>query len=482
MADPITVGLLALGGGFVAGRLLISQVLRSATKIIMTDPYAENLAEFYSAARRTGIQDIIETNLRAEEGKLIRRPLGSPRQFVNMHGIMFNTAHLSRQPTSVEIPIGTRTIIGQYAAKPLIVETPLLVSGMAYGLALSAEFKYALALGSRKAGTATNTGEGPYLPKERELAGKLIIQYPRAPWNRSPEILKRADAVEIQIGQGASASTAHHVLPSALGKDLRKRLGLLPGESSVIYSHMPELGHWGNLKVLVDYLRELTKGVPIGVKFAFSHYLEDDIDICLDAGVDFLALEGAEAATVGAPPILEDDFGLPTLIGLCRAVEHLKAKEPEGRVSLIVGGGFTSPGQCLKALALGADAIYLGTMALFAASHTQVLKALPFEPPTQVALYRGKASHKYNWRVGAEALRKYLDSCTAELREGVRALGKTAISEVNRDDLVALDEQTSQITGLPLAYGKGKTWAFAAPGGKWNSQRSRPAPKSNSST
>ena len=89
------------------------------------------------------------------------------------------------------------------------------------------------------------------------------------------------------------------------------------------------------------------------MKFAFSHYLEDDIDICLDAGVDFLALEGAEAATVGAPPILEDDFGLPTLIGLCRAVEHLKAKEPEGRVSLIVGGGFTSQGQCLKALALG---------------------------------------------------------------------------------------------------------------------------------
>ena len=322
---------------------------------------------------------------------------------MNMHGIMFNTAHLSRQPTSWKSHRldHHRPVCGQASDSG---DAPL---GLRMArLALSAEFKprWPWEAGS---GTATNTGEGPYLPKERELAGKLIIQYPRAPWNRSPEILKRADAVEIQIGQGASASTAHHVLPSALGKDLRKRLGLLPGESSVIYSHMPELGHWGNLKVLVDYLRELTKGVPIGVKFAFSHYLEDDIDICLDAGVDFLALEGAEAATVGAPPILEDDFGLPTLIGLCRAVEHLKAKEPEGRVSLIVGGGFTSPGQCLKALALGADAIYLGTMALFAASHTQVLKALPFEPPTQVALYRGKASHKYNWRVGAEALRKY---------------------------------------------------------------------------
>lgn len=466
MAGPITVGLLAMGGGYVAGRFLLAQLFRSFTKIIMTDPYKENLAEFYSAARRTGIQEIMETNLRAETGTIIRRPLGSPRKFVNMDGIMFNTAQISRQPTSVEIPVSTRTTIGKNAAKPLVVETPLLISGMAYGLALSAKFKYALALGSRKAGTATNTGEGPFLPKERELAEKLIIQYPRASWNKSPDILRQADAVEIQFGQSASAGTAHHAEPSQLGKELKKGLGIHAGQSAVIYSRMPELGHWGSLKVLVDYLRELTGGVPIGVKFAFSHYLEDDIDLCLEAGVDFLALEGAEAATVGAPPILEDDFGLPTLIGLCRAVKHLRAKDPAGRVSLIVGGGFTSPGQCLKAIALGADAVYLGTMALFAASHTQVLKAMPFEPPTQVALYRGKASHKFDWRAGAEALHKYLDSCTAELREGIRALGKSSLAEVNRDDLVALDELTSRITGLPLAYERGKARAFSAPGGK----------------
>lgn len=466
MAHPIAAALLALGGGIAAGRLLVSQVVRSATRIIMTDPYKENLAEFYSAARRTGIQEILETNLRAEEGKVILRPLGSPRKFVNMNGIMFNTAHLSRSPTTIEVPIATGTTIGRCAAKPLVVETPLLVSGMAYGLALSAHFKYALALGSRKAGTATNTGEGPYLPKERELAGKLIIQYPRAPWNRAPEILKLADAVEIQFGQGASASTAHHTQPSQLGRRLRRHLGVRSGQSSVIYSRMPELGHWGSLKVLVDYLRELTGGVPIGVKFAFSDYLEDDLDICLDAGVDFVAVEGAEAATVGAPPILEDDFGLPTLIGLCRAVEHLKAKDPTGRVSLIVGGGFTSPGQYLKAIALGADAIYLGTMALFAASHTQVLKALPFEPPTQVAFYGGKASRRFDWQEGAEGLYRYLTSCTAEMQEGVRALGKTAIAEVNRNDLVALDELTSQITGLPLAYSRRTTRARTVPGAK----------------
>ena len=168
----------------------------------------------------------------------------------------------------------------------------------------------------------------------------------------------------------------------------------------MIYSRMPELGHWGSLKVLVDYLRELTGGVPIGVKFAFSDYLEDDLDICLDAGVDFVAAEGAEAQQLWELPHSRGRLRPSHPNWASAAVEHLKAKDPTGRVSLIVGGGFTSPGQYLKAIALGADAIYLGTMALFAASHTQVLKALPFEPPTQVAFYGGKASRRFDWQGG----------------------------------------------------------------------------------
>jgi len=96
----------------------------------------------------------------------------------------------------------------------------------------------------------------------------------------------------------------------------------------------------------------------------------------------------------------------------------------------------------------------------------QVLKALPFEPPTQVAFYGGKASRRFDWQEGAEGLYRYLTSCTAEMQEGVRALGKTAIAEVNRNDLVALDELTSQITGLPLAYSRRTTRARTVPGAK----------------
>ena len=448
IAKWTSAGALALIGGFSLTKILASQGSRRALHTLMTDPYGENLAEFYSAARRTGLQDIIETNLRAEQGRVILRPLGSPRPFVDFDGLMFTTAHLARMSTPLTDPIDTAVTIGKHAAHPLHVQTPLLISGMAYGLGVSEKFKYALAYGSTLAHTATNTGEGPFLPKERKLADKLIIQYPRAPWNRDSRILKQADAVEIQIGQGASASTAHVTPSDRISYEVRKRLGLRPHENAVIQAHMPELDTLDGLPRLVDDLRNLTDGVPIGVKFSFTHRLEDDMDLCLEANVDYLALEGAQAATIGAPPILEDDFGLPTLIGLCRAVDHLRRRHAEDQVSLIVGGGFTSPGQCLKALALGADAVYLGTMALFAASHTQVLKALPWEPPTQLAIHQGKVSSKFNWKKGAQSLAKYLQSA----KEGIRALGKHSLKDISEEDLVALDKTTEEITGRPLAY------------------------------
>ena len=167
-----------------------------------------------------------------------------------------------------------------------------------------------------------------------------------------------------------------------------------------------------------------------------------------------LALEGTQAATIGAAPILEDDFGLPTIIGLCRAVEHLEQRGVKDEISLIVSGGFFTPGDMLKALALGADAVYIGSVALFALTHTQSFKALPFEPPTQVVWARGKYASRFNWKEGAKSVAKFITSCTLEMMEGVRALGKTSIHQVDRSDLVSLDEATAAVTRIPTAWSR----------------------------
>ena len=437
-------------GGFWGMRFLVTGLSRTAIRIMMTDPYLENLAELVTATKRTGVQNILETNLRSQRAAVLQRPLGSPRKFIGFDGLMFVGAYLDRLPLSHTIPVYTDVVIGPRAAKPLLLKTPLMVSGMAYKTALSARMKYAFARGATLAKTATNTGEGPYLPKERALADRLIVQYPRQPLYRTYEMLRQADAIELQLGQGASAGGKQAPFPH------------------LIKTTLPALRDPKDLPRLIAFLKQAGEGVPVGVKFSFTNNLERELDHCLEAGVDFIALEGAQAATIAAPPILEDDFGLPTIMGLPRAAKHLTKRGANG-VSLIVSGGFVTPGECLKALALGADAIYLGTMALFAASHTQTLKAVPWEPPTQAALYGGKMAEKFNPVEGGKSLGNYLISCTEEIKEGVRALGKRALHEVNTADLVSLDEQTSAITGIPLAYekatyAKGKTWATWQPG------------------
>lgn len=428
-------------GGCGALAFLAGRSARFALKSLMTDRYAENMAELFSATKRTGIQDIIETNLRAEFGTVIQRPLGSPRRFRDFDSLMFISAHLDRPALPSTTPIDTEVAIGPKAKRPLMLGTPLLISGMAYKRALSAEMKYALARASTEARTATNTGEGPFLPKERELAQNLIVQYPRLPLDRSLEMLQQADAIEIQMGQGATAGAGQGFFPHLAATDL------------------PPIKKPRDLPHIVRFLKKAGRGVPVGIKLSLSDRIERDMELSLRAGVDFFSLDGAQAATVGAPPILEDDFGLPTFVGLCRAAQYLNGRGLQRRVSLIISGGFTSPGQCLKALALGADAVALGTMALFAASHTQTLKALPWEPPTEIAFAKGRYAKKFNWKRGALHLARYLQSSTEEIREGVRALGKHALREVNKYDLVALDEAASDIARVPLAYSKRKTRA-----------------------
>jgi glutamate synthase domain-containing protein 2 len=185
---------------------------------------------------------------------------------------------------------------------------------------------------------------------------------------------------------------------------------------------------------------------------AAGKYLEDDLDIAVESGVDYIAIDGCEAGTRGSAPILQDDFGLPTLFALIRADNYFRKHNLKGKISLIVSGGLVNPGHYLKALALGADAVYIGTIALFAMAHTEVLKALPWEPPPDVVWYKGKASHKLNVNKGAQNISKYLLSCNHEMKDGIIALGKRSIQQLDKEDLFALDHYTSEIVGIPVGY------------------------------
>ncbi|MFZ7101637.1 MAG: FMN-binding glutamate synthase family protein [Peptococcaceae bacterium] len=444
------VGIMGAAGTAWLGKKFLKKAVNGFLYRLMVDSYPENLWEFASAARKFGLQTIVETNLRTQKGRMINRPLGSPRKFPNLDSLMFNFAQLQTLPTDEGILPLTEVIIGPEAKRPLILQIPIIIAPMAYGLSLSAKAKTALAKGSALAGTATNTGEGPFLPAERQTAKNLILQYNRGKWSKTAKILRQADAIEIYFGQGATGGVGHFIDDQEVNWLVKKRMGLKLGEKGVVHATFPGIENTDKIVHLVEKLRDITGGVPIGGKIAAGKFIERDLEILVKAGVDFITVAGAEEGTKNSPPILEDDFGLPLLWALCRAANFLEKNNLKDKISLIATGGLATPGAYLKAVALGADAVYIGSIALFAMTHTQVLKALPWEPPPEIVFFKGKYQNKLNIRKGAENLQKYLKACQEEMQEGIRALGKTNIKELNRQDLFALDQLTAEAAGVPL--------------------------------
>lgn len=447
---------LLLLGGYTGlkylSRILAGRVFRKATRIIMTDEYHENLWEFVSATARVTPQKIVELNLRAESGKPVERPLGSPKKFPSIDSLMFPFAQLDPLPIPEREEIDTTVMIGKKARRPLILETPIMVGGMAYGFALSERVRIALAKGCTLAGTAVNTGQGGLLPAERQAAEQLILQYNRGHWSKEPEILRQADALEIHFGQG-SVGGSFGILPAdKISRKMRRMFKVPRGERLIYPARVPGINHGRDLVRKVNELRNITDGIPIGAKFAACDRLEKNLAWCLEAGLDYVAISGCEAASKGSPPTLLDDFGLPVAFALTRAVNYLKKVGARQEIDLIVDGKLITPGDFLKVLALGADAVYIGTAALFAVAHTQVLKALPFEPPTALTWQVGKNARRFNINKGANSLHLYLRSCTLEMKMALSTMGKKSIHELSKGDLVTLDPYMAEVTGIRQGY------------------------------
>ncbi|KAB2334777.1 FMN-binding glutamate synthase family protein [Cytobacillus depressus] len=435
----------------IGWRWVLKSMVKKMGKIIFTDNYQENIIEMIPGFRHMGIQNVLENSLRAESGDVLHRPLGSSKKWPHLDPITFIPAQTTPFPVDSEEEVDVEVVIGPKAKKPMKIKIPLMISGMAYGIALSEQVKIALATAAKNVGTAINSGEGPILPEEIDSAGKYILQFSKTEWAKEKHILKRADMIEIKLGQGALFAMGGKISPNNLSGRARELMGLKENEEGVIYENFFKNQTLSDLKQLVKELRKLTGGVPIGTKMGAGGKIEMDIDHLIEIGVDYIAIDGGQGATHGAPPILSDDFGIPTLHAIVRAANHLEKRNMKGKISLIISGGLFVPGQFLKVLALGADAVYLGSTMLFTVSHNQILKAIPFEPPTQVVWNDGKYKDKFKIEDGVQAAEKFLTASIEEMKMGLRAMGKHSLKELSRKDLVSYDELTARIIGIPFS-------------------------------
>lgn len=453
MLTVIIAGLLVVVLTLLGLTAMVPAMARRAVQAILTKPMSDTMAELYVSMKSTPPIDFVYSSLRAQTGDIVIRPMGSARPVHGFDDLALVPAQLSRRPVNEDVPVELSVTLGPRAGKPVVCSMPLYLSGMAYGLALTKNARLALATASGNARIPLNSGQGPFLEEERRLCDRYVLQFGRWVWNRTPEILKQADLIEVQVGQGAMPGNAVVATPGELANPIKQMMGLSPSDAPTIHANLflKDPQHPSSLNDVVKYLRDVTDGVPIALKMGAGQRLEEDLDRCLDAGVDMIVIDGTEGATGNAPITLSDHFGIPSLMALARAVRHLKRRGRRDEVTLGISGGFREPGDFLKALALGADTVGIATIAMFALAHHQITESVPLYPPTDLVFYRANPRIPLNVEQGALGLSNFLESVRKEMTVALRTMGLTSIQDLTPDYLCALDPRVAEAAGVAYA-------------------------------
>ncbi len=381
-------------------------------------------------------------------GESVIEPMRSRKPIVSWDDVLIRGAQLARLPLNRDETVDTKTVIGPGAKKPLVVSTPIIVSHMSFG-ALSREAQSALALGSGAAGTAMSSGEGGILPEAMRLAHKYIFEYVPNRYSVSPENLERVDAVEIKFGQSAKPGMGGHLPGGKVTAEIAAVRGFPEGADIVSPSRFPDIATRADLKRKVDELRKLSKGRPVGIKFAAGH-IEADLEFALSAGPDFITIDGRAGATGAAVKLIKDATSMPTIFALDRARRYLEARGIKD-VTLIVTGGLRVSPDFAKALALGADAVAIGTAALMAIGCQQFRICDTGRCPVGIATQDPGLRARLDVDEAARGLANFLRVSTEELRDFARLTGHDSVHKLSVRDLVTTSSEISNSTSIEHA-------------------------------
>ena len=414
--------------------------------------------------------DVIEDiHAKADLGRYRFRGFGTlrPRPLPSLDDLTFVPCSLTRIPLEgYRERCSTRTVLGtRHARRPVALDTPVMITGMSWG-ALSFNAKVALAEGARRVGSSTTTGDGGMLAAEREHARTLIYEVLPSRYGLDVHHLRAADAIELTIGQGAKPGTGGVLLGAKLSAEIAAARDLPPGVDQRSPARHPDFLGPDDMIIKIEELREATEWeVPIFVKLGATR-VYDDVKLAAKAGADVVVIDGMEGGTAASPELLMDHTGIPTLAAVCEARAGLQELGLFGTVQLVVAGGIRSGADAAKALALGADAVYVGTAALIALNCNKPLyledyAALGTEPyachhchtgrcPVGITTQDPERMERLPIEEAAERVANFLHATTLEIQMLARACGKADVHDLEPEDLRALTMEAAAITGIPL--------------------------------
>ncbi|WP_024330076.1 glutamate synthase-related protein [Thioalkalivibrio sp. ALR17-21] len=403
-----------------------------------TEPHVE----FIHALARDGLEGL------GAHGPTVA--MGVPRdELPSWDALQLLAAQLSSRPLEAGAEVAAELVIGPQAQRPLRLSMPWLVTDMSYG-SLSREARMALARGAEQAGTGVCSGEGGMLPEETEVASRYLFELGPAHFGYDDSVPERVQAFHFKAGQAAKTGVGG-VLPGCkVSDEIAQARGIEAGRDAVSPPADPGLRTPEDFRRFADDVRQRSGGIPVGFKLA-AHHIEADIDFALDAGADYIILDGRGGGTGAAPALLRDHMGVPTIPALARARRHMDATGASGRVTLLVTGGLRTPADWIKALALGADGVALGNAALQAIGCVGARICHTNRCPTGVATQDPQLRARLDVETGAARLGRFLTDATELARVLARACGHARLEDFGPNDLSTFDRDLARLAGVQYA-------------------------------
>lgn len=369
------------------------------------------------------------------------------RTYVGLDDVVFLPAQVSRTPLLDDEVVDTSVLLGTRAARPLALDIPLLVSHMSFG-AISREAKVALATGARNAGTATCSGEGGVHPDERAAAGAYVLEMASGYFGWTEDAIAGADAVEIKIGQGAKPGMGGTLPGSKVTGDVARLRGLPEGRAARSPARFPDIEGPRELARRIAWIRSVHPDIPVGLKFAAGD-VEADTAAALEAGADYLVVDGLGGGTGAAPVHVKDNVGIPSPFAVHRVRTWLDAHGVDD-VQVVSTGGYRTAAEMAKGLALGADAIALATGALMAIGCQQYRACHRGTCPVGIATTRPDLTARLDPVAAAPRLTAYLLASSRMIVDFCRLAGRRSVRDLSRADLATLRPEIAARTGLPF--------------------------------
>ncbi|MCY4588227.1 MAG: FMN-binding glutamate synthase family protein [Bryobacterales bacterium] len=419
------------------------------------------------------IEDI---QTKAESGVYRIRGYGTlrERRWATFDDLTFLPCSLTRIPLEgYREKCETRTVLGtRFAEQPIELDIPIMITGMSWG-ALSYNAKVALAKGASEIGSSNTTGDGGMLAAERANSRTLVYEVLPSRYGIDVHHMRLSDGIELTIGQGAKPGTGGLLLDSKVSGEIARQRELPAGVDQRSPARHPDMLGPDDMIIKIEELREATDWrVPIFVKLGASR-VYDDVKLAAKAGADVVVVDGMEGGTGASPAILQEHTGVPTLAAVCEARAALEDMGLYGEVQLIIAGGIRDGVDAAKAMALGADAIYIGTAALIALNCNRPLYVedyhkLGTEPhfchhchtgrcPVGVTTQDPELMKRLPIDEGAERVTNLLRAMTLEIQMLARACGKSDVHHLEPEDMAALTPEASAICQVPLA-GTRRVW------------------------